>query len=83
MTININDMNTNYNQKITSNKQFKHIFSNFIFMLRRIKHQLDPPLINESAMELLASYFNWEISNGYKTLIPFIDSIESSCFMSR
>ena len=76
-------MNTNYNYKIKSDIQFKHIFINFIILFFRIKNLLDPPLINESAKELLASYFYLDIFSEYKTLTPLIDSIELSCFMSK
>ena len=43
-----------------------------------MNHQIDPPLTNERAKGLLASYVNFEMSSSYRTLISFIDSIELS-----
>ena len=78
MTRSIVLLNTNYNYKITAYIKIEFILCNFIILLVRIKHHIDPPLTNERAKELLVSHVNLEIFSEYRTLIQLIDSINLS-----
>ena len=61
MTRNIVWLNTNYNYKITAYIKIEFILCNFIILLVRIKHHIDPLLTTERAKELLVSHVNLEM----------------------